>query len=266
MRLPPCPAVLLGVAFTVAAPALVETQRARQTESRAERPVPFKAGEALTYDVTWSNFLTAGTATVTVREKRPSFGSEAYHIVAEGKPSALLAALYPVYYKADTLLETRTLLPQRGAIYSSEGDRRRLRETRFDHAARRARYSVQGGDPLAAMSSDETPLPPQTQDPLSAVFVIRAMPMTPGTTVTLPVAMNGTVKKLQVVFGQREQVRTGIGELPAWRIVPTFVEGADESDGKGLVLWISDDARRLPLKLQGEMPMGAFVLTLVSAR
>ena len=233
---------------------------------RAERSVPFRAGETLTYDVSWSNFLTAGTATVNVRDKRPSFDSLAYYIVAEGKPSALVASLYPVYYKVDTLLDVHTLLPQRGSIFSSEGDRRRLRETRFDRAARRVRYSVQGGDPLVAMSSEDDPVPAQTQDPLSAIFAIRSMAMTPGTTATLPISMNGSVKRLQVAFGPRETVSSGLGDLPAWRLTPTFVEGADASDGRGLVLWISDDARRLPLKLRVEMPMGEFVLTLVSAR
>ena len=29
-----------------------------------------------------------------------------------------------------------------------------------------------------------------------------------------------------------------------------------------MVVWISDDAKRLPVKLQGELPVGAFVLTL----
>ena len=36
---------------------------------------------------------------------------------------ALVAKLYPLYYKLDTLLETTTLLPQRGSIYSEEGSR-----------------------------------------------------------------------------------------------------------------------------------------------
>jgi len=259
--------LIASVLLASAAPRAAITQRAKTPPAQQrERPVPFRIGETLTYDVSWASLLTAGTATVTVRDKRPSFDSQAYYIVAEGRPNALVAAIYPIYYKVDTLLDVHTLLPQRGAIFSSEGERRRLRETRFDQHARRARYTVQGGDPLVAMSTDDAAVPALTQDPLSAIYAIRAMPMTPGATVTMPVSMNGRTKRLQVVFGQRETVRTGLGDLPAWRVTPTFVEGADPSDGRGLVLWISDDARRLPVKLQGEMPMGAFVLTLISAR
>ena len=82
---------------------------------KREQPVPFAAGEALVYDISWSTFLTAGTATVSVKEKKPSYGSTAYYIVAEGRPTPLLSKLYSLYYKADTLLDVYTLLPQRGS-------------------------------------------------------------------------------------------------------------------------------------------------------
>ena len=64
---------------------------------REEKPVPFKAGEVLTYDVSYSGTLSAGEATIAVREKRPSFNSTAYYIVAEGKPTGLLARMYTLY-------------------------------------------------------------------------------------------------------------------------------------------------------------------------
>src|SRR6185295_10975987 len=72
---------------------------------RVERAVPFHVGETLTYDVSWSAYVTAGTAVATVKEKKPSFNSTAYYIVAEGRPTPLVAKLYSLYYKLDTLLD-----------------------------------------------------------------------------------------------------------------------------------------------------------------
>ena len=77
---------------------------------RSERAVPFKVGETLTYDVSWSSYLTAGTAVTTVKEKKPSYNSTAYYIVAEGRPTPLLSKLYTLYYKVDTLIDSYTLL------------------------------------------------------------------------------------------------------------------------------------------------------------
>jgi hypothetical protein len=54
--------------------------------------------------------------------------------------------------------------------------------------------------------------------------------------------------------------------LPAWRVEPRVV-GADaaSADAQGLALWISDDARRLPLKLAAEVAVGTFTFTLREA-
>jgi hypothetical protein len=229
---------------------------------KKEQAVPFKAGEVLTYDVSWSSYLTAGTFTVTVREKKPSYNSVAYYIVAEGRPATLLSTLYSLYYKADTLLDVYTLLPQRGSLYSEEGKRRRMKVTLFDQAARKANYELR----TATVVKADVPLPPYAQDPLSAVYVLRALPLKPGARVTMPLCDSGAVYKVQVAVGGREMIKTGLGTIDALRVTPTVLDPRGQQVGGGLALWLSDDARRLPVKMQGNLTVGSFVLTLSSAR
>ena len=109
--------------------------------------MPFRAGETLTYDVSWSDTLTAGSATLTVRDKRASFGSTAYYLIAEGRPTTLLSKLYAVYYKADTLVDAYTMFPQRGSVFSQENGRQRMKETRFDQAKRSATFQMRTPPP-----------------------------------------------------------------------------------------------------------------------
>jgi len=229
---------------------------------RTERPVPFRAGETLTFDVSWSQYLTAGTATVTVREKRPSFGSTAYYIVAEGRPTALLSKLYTLYYKADTLLDVFTLLPQRGSVFSEEGSRTRMKATRFDQTARRGAYEVK----TATVFKKDMALPAFTQDPLSAIYVIRALPLKLGGTLTMPVADNGTVYRVQVRVVAQEAITTPLGRLTAWKIVPTILDAKGKPAGEKMGLWISDDARKLPLKMEADLAVGRFVIILKDVR
>lgn len=230
--------------------------------ARAERPVPFRVGETLGYDVSWSSYLTAGTATVTVREKRASFGSTAYHIVAEGRPTPLLSKLYTLYYKADTLLDAYSLLPQRGSVYSEEGRDRRTKTLSFNQGARSAVYEVQ----TATHVRRDLQLPPYSQDALSAIYVLRAIPLKPGASITMPVADSGRTYKVQVRVGSAEPVKTGLGTLNAWRVTPTIYDDRGRPNGRSMALWISDDARRLPVKLQADLAVGSFQLTLREAR
>src|SRR5687767_8953535 len=103
-------AALVAVCVSGPGSAAGQAQQRRQPPARREATVPFRAGETLTYDVSWSSYLVAGTAMTTVHGTQPSGGSDAYYIVAEGRPIPILARLYNLSYKMDTLLDTATLL------------------------------------------------------------------------------------------------------------------------------------------------------------
>ena len=227
-----------------------------------ERPVPFRAGETLSFDISWSQFLTAGTATIAVREKRPSFDSIAYYIVADGRPTPLLARLYTLYYKADTLLDVFTLLPQRASVYSKEGSKERMKALRFDQVARRGVYEVT----TSTVVTTNLTLPANAQDPLSAIYVLRSRPLKPGATFTMPVVNNGEIYRMDAKVVAKETVVTPVGQLAAWKIVPTISDEHGKPTGDKLGLWISDDARKLPVKLEADLPVGHFVITLKSVR
>jgi hypothetical protein len=230
---------------------------------RVERAVPFHVGETLTYDVSWSNYVTAGTATATVKEKKPSFNSTAYYIVAEGRPTPIVGKLYSLYYKLDTLLDSYTLLPQRGTVYSEEGSRHRFKVTQFDRRAQKALFEYRTDHTTKA----DFAVSPVVQDALSAVYVLRAIPLRPGDRMTMPVADNGTNYKVQVdVAGTTERVRTPLGELPAWRVRPTVFDDKGRPVGRNMAIWLSDEPRHLPLKFQAELPVGSFNLVLREAR
>jgi hypothetical protein len=236
-------------------------QRAASAAPR-ELSVPFRVGETLTYDVSWSAYLTAGTAVLSVRDKKPSYGSTAYYIVAEGRPVSIVARLYTLYYKMDTLIDTFTLLPQRGSIYSEEGSTHRFRETRFDRAARRAYFESRTA---TTMKADHA-VPADVQDSLSALYVLRAVPLRIGDRMTMPISDSGRNYRMVVDVAGRERLKTPLGEMGAWRLRPTVYADDNQMVGRNASIWLSDDARRLPLKVQGDLPVGSFVLSLRDAK
>jgi hypothetical protein len=227
---------------------------------KREQPVPFKPGEVLEFDIGWSTFVTAGTATVAVKEKKPSYGSTAYYIVAEGRPTSLVSKLYTLYYKADTLLDSYSLLPQRGSLYSEEGKRRRMKTTVFNQASKRASYEVE----TRTLVKKDLTIPAFTQDALSAIYVLRSIPFKAGDKFNMPVSDNGQIYKVQMQVGAPEPVKTGIGTITGVKIVPV-ITGPDKTSPRGLALWLSDDARRLPLKMEAQLLVGKFTVTLQKA-
>jgi hypothetical protein len=225
---------------------------------KREMPVPFKTGEVLEYDVGWSSYVTAGTATVTVKEKKPSYNSVAYYVVAEGRPTPLLSKLYTLYYKADTLIDVFSLLPQRGSLYVEEGKRHRMKTTTFDQAKHRGKYEVQ----TATRVEKDLALPPNVQDSLSALYVLRCISMKAGDKFNMPVTDAGDLYKVQMQVTALESVKTPLGTMNALKIVPVISAGAKAEPPRGLAIWISDDARRLPLKIEAQLAVGKFVIAL----
>jgi hypothetical protein len=243
-------------------PARPDSPARAASAPRSERAVPFKPGETLSWDVSWSSYLTAGTAVATVKEKKPSFNSTAYYIVAEGRPTPLLSKLYTLYYKMDTLLDTYTLLPQRGSVYSEEGKRHRFKTTQFDRAARKVFFEYKTDTTVKA----DFPTSPVTQDALSAIYVLRAIPLKGGDRMTMPVTDNGINYKVQFDVGALERVKTPMGQQSAWRVKLSVFDDKNKSVGRNVAIWMSDDARRLPVKLQADLPVGSFNLTLREVR
>ncbi len=81
----------------------------------------------------------------------------------------------------------------------------------------------------------------------------------------MPVADSGDLCPVRVMIGARAAIRTPAGTFNAWRLTPLATDSDGQPVDNNIVIWMSDDARRLPIKLEAELPVGKFVLVLRSA-
>jgi len=155
------------------------------------------------------------------------------------------------------MLDTRTLQPSMATVFSDENGRKRQKTTTFG-ANGTVDYEVK----TASTVKSSLKMPAAVQDPLGAIYVLRAIPLKAGQApFVIPVADSGKAYTMRVAVGAREQVKTGIGTLPALKLTLT-VTGPDGKADPPLTIWLSDDARRLPLKFVAGLTVGSFQLTL----
>jgi hypothetical protein len=193
-----------------------------------------------------------------VQDKRPSSGSTAYTIVAEGKPIPLVGRLYSLYYKMDTLVDTASLLSERGSLYAEEGKAKRTSITQFDRPGKRVLFEERSDTTTKLQYA----VPAQTQDGLAALYWLRTRAFKPGEHLTFPVADSGTLYTVDVTVRAPESVKTKMGETMAWPLTGSIKDATGQADWKNIGAWISVDGRHLPVKMQAELAVGAFVLTL----
>jgi Protein of unknown function (DUF3108) len=229
---------------------------------RREAAVPFAIGETLTYDVSWSRLLTAGTATTRVIEKRASFGSTAFAVVAEGRPLPIIARIYPVFYKMDSLVDSFSLLSQWSALYTEEGSRKRLASTIFDRPSRRANYEI-SDQPTSKLALT---VPVDVQDGLTLLYTFRGRSFKAGDRVSIPVADDGSLYTVQLTTTGPERVRVPIGDREAWNVAINVVDENKRPVGNNIAVWFGTEPAHTPVKIQADLPVGSFVLALKSAQ
>ena len=133
----------------------------------------------------------------------------------------------------------------------------------FNQAKRSVDYEVTGA---AASPRHTFGIPPNTQDFLSAFYVIRTLTLKPGATAQMVAFDSGDLYRVRVTGGAIESIPTGVGAIKAQRIAIDASTDRGERVGTNLAVWLSADSRRLPVMISADLPVGSFRLTLREIR
>jgi hypothetical protein len=104
----------------------------------------------------------------------------------------------------------------------------------------------------AAEAQEDTavslPLAPEARDAIAALFYSRTLPLEPGTRVRMPVNEAGInlVLRLQVAAAPEQIIVNGMPGA-AIRLEPTVERRVEIREPLRAVVWLSNDARRVPL-------------------
>ena len=193
-------------------------QRRRRARKRRCRS---SVGETLTYDVAWSG-LPGGRLgrQPGSMEKRPSYNSTAYYIVAEGRPMPLIARFYALYYKMDSLLDSFTTLSQRSR---STGGRRAQALRDHDLQPGQPPRAVRGAGGAGAVKS-EFAVPQNVQDGLATLYALRGRDVQGGRAAVVPVTDDGALYTANFDVGGPEPIKVPLGQVDAWKLRVTILD------------------------------------------
>jgi hypothetical protein len=225
--------------------------------ARPELPeaLPFGPGEHLEFSIDYG-FINAGGATMAVERTRSVSGRECLDIRTEAKSNAVFSKIYKVWDRAQTFLELDTLLPRRFEKHLREGSYRKDAVVKFDREEHFARYE----------NGDEIVIHPWAQDELSAFYYVRMLPLEVGREVFIDNHANRKNYPLKVIVHRRETVEVGAGKFDCLVIEPVIREGGIFSAKGTLTIWITDDERRIPVKMTTKVVVGSISASLQKYR
>jgi hypothetical protein len=218
---------------------------------------PFRAGEKLTYRISWSRILEAGSVELLTTQAGPSTPGT-FRLQLKATTTPAVSSIYPFKDEFASLFDPVTGLPSH--FEKNFVERKRIvRETvDFDHFGQTA-FVFTPGKPRQKL-----PVEWGTQDPLSALYLIRGLTLKPGLQISFPVLDGGKTYRVDLQVVGSDLISTQAGSFSTQRLEVRLRRGAALLNDKRLTLWISTDDRKLPVLLAVNLSFGSALIELTS--
>jgi hypothetical protein len=226
----------------------------RTAISPSRRIEAFQPGESLTYNVSWSKAVKAGTAVLEVKGERFPDGREVLRFIVTSRTVGIMGRFYPLGDTVQSVFDPKTMQSLSYSLQARHGKRTRRRELVFDHVNRTV-VSRLNDDPPKTLD-----IPDQVQDALSALYYLRTRnDFAVDKPIIIEVFDGDTSRSIEVLTLGREKVKTPAGEFSTIKIKAP--EGIFLGEGE-LFAWLTDDSRKVPVLIKSRIAIGSIVFTL----
>ncbi len=217
----------------------------------------FFSGEKLTYVVSWSSVLKAGTAVMEVKEEKTPEGRRVYRLTSTAKSAGIVSLFYPVADTVQSILDAEEMYSLSYALNQRHGKRKKYRTLTFDHANAVVRIATNG------VEQETSAIPARVQDSLSSLYYVRTREdLATGKSIFVDVHDSGKNWSVEVQILGKEKTKTPAGEFNTIKVrtYPKY-EGVFQNKGE-IFIWFTDDARRVPVLMKSTIAIGSIVAAL----
>lgn len=215
--------------------------------------LPFGVGERLNYEVSWGQFSAVGKVSFEVRQQGMLGANRVFEFYGEASTLGAARSLISVNDQANSFVMVDSLLPVKTDVRLREGRRTKLTSATYDWSKKSATLS----------SGTTVQIQPGTLDLLSLFYVIRAADLKPGKAHSFPfLDANHRMQFVNVTVVKQESIGGPMGTREALQLdimtpAPTPILLAQ--------VWVSNDAKRLPLYFATRTRFGELRFQMTSA-
>jgi len=219
----------------------------KSNEIRKQENKAFKEGEKLTFDINYG-FITAGVATMSIPRIKRISGRDAYYVTFEVNSVPSFNWLYKVRDRYETYIDVDGIFPWRFEQHIREGGYVRDFAAFFDQRKSKAKTS-----------NGEYDIPQYANDILSAFYYTRTLDfsnMKEGNKFHLQNFFKDKVYDLDVVFRGKETIEVPAGKFDCIIIEPLVREGGLFKHDGDIIIWLTDDNLKVPVKVRTKIIIG----------
>jgi Protein of unknown function (DUF3108) len=211
-------------------------------------------GETLDYNLTWLG-LTGGKlrTTIALVPNDP----QRIRITFSARSSSSFAFIYKVRDQIESIVNRGDFSTLRYEKHLREGGKTKDDSTTIDERRKIATRRRPGRD------TEEISVTKPVFDPLSLVYHLRDLDLTPGREHRFTVFADGKIYTLVANVTTRQTLETPAGTFQTVTVEPKMQGGGIFRDeDASLTLWFTDDARHIPVRIRSEVKVGTITANL----
>ena len=229
----------------------------------------FELGEELLFEAEFSRSLLRNidVADLKFRATRTAETPSVLTFSADVSSKGFFAKLFNLKFRerVESTVEPASFTIQKTTILDEQGKRVRATESTFDRAKGQMTWTSRDpNNPSAEPRHAIADFSGQLQDVLSAIYFIRTQPLTVGKSFNVFIGDGGKVYTIPVHVVEKKKVRTILGRVDVLRVNPELF-GPDrliEKEKGEFSIWITDDARHIPVASRVKTDYGTFEIKL----
>jgi len=223
--------------------------------AKAQQKTAFQGGEWFKFDMSYSNFLTAGTATLEVDETTLN-GKSVYHVVGKGWTSGAIKWFFKVKDRYESYIDKETGMPYKFIRKIDEGGHTKDIEIDFNHKTKQALIENKKNKTKKTVSIEQ-----DVQDMVSAFYYLRnnydTESIKEGDIIQLNMFFDEENFQFKLKYLGKETIDTQFGRVKTLRFRPYVMAGRVFKEQESLTLWVSADDNKVPLKIKADLAVGS---------
>jgi len=244
---------LLRISFICFATVFAVLSISAQPEKQA-KTLPFAPGETLTYEGKISRFAISVSIADVVFSVEQVPDSANYRIKSKATSKGTLLNLFRFSFlqEYESIVDFSNQRIIRSTKHDVQKERIRDSVADFDYAQKRVTFvetdpNDANRPPRRIASKIDEPM----YDLISAIYSIRTLPLAVGKKFDVAMSDSGLVYEVPVRVTKREQQKTIFGKVWCWRVEPAIFGYGRLIEQKGsMIIWITDDDRKMPVRSQ----------------
>lgn len=215
---------------------------------RAENQTAFAAGERLLFDVNFG-IITAGYAEMTIPQMDTVMGNSTYKVQFNVRSTPTFDFFFEVRDRYETYLDSAGIFPWRFEQHIKEGKYKRDYTAMFDQK-----------NHVARTDEGEFTIPEYVHDIMSAFYYARTIDYSKfriGQKVRLFNFFKGKTNPLDIKYLGKQKIDVAAGTFNCIIVEPMVKEGGlFKSEGR-ILIWMTDDERKIPVKVNTKVIIGS---------